>query len=605
VSPSEAWGPVPSGERWHSGRWSLDRRCDELADIRCDGEIVLRGVRAVARDQDWRTAAPQEVTADASSTADGPDGPDGDLTIRLRIAERGIALTGTVRVEGAGDRLAVTFEATADRDSLTNRTGLVVLHPPRLAGSELAVGRTDGTEAPMRFPVAISPHQPARDIASLSWADHGTAFHLGFEGDVFEMEDQRNWSDASFKTYSRSLDEPFPYVVLAGERIRQRVVLTAGARPPQDASLDEPAPEPTASIAPDMTPLELTAAGPFPLIAIGASTAPSPGPAVPDPVAAHRHVELDLGDPVWPAALDRAQLGAEDLSVMLVSPEPADPTLLADAVGALIAGVPLRWVGITSAVSHVSEPGLVAALRAALPAEVPVAGGARSHFTELNREWDRVARSALDGLFVATTPLFHTGETEQLVEAVAMQRLIAQDLAGRAAGMPVHIGPVTLRPRFNNVATSTPPAAQRTDLSEGYGAQRTGSDDPRQASPELAAWVVSSAAALAVPGVASLTCFEEWGPRGLRTSDGADLPVREALAALAALQGGELLTAESADGLVRAIGSRRGEHGEVLLANLSAQPRTVGVQGVAAATRSVEVGPFGWSRLEVRAPGRD
>ena len=31
------------------------------------------------------------------------------------------------------------------------------------------------------------------------------------------MEDQRNWSDASFKTYSRPLALPFPYPVAAGE----------------------------------------------------------------------------------------------------------------------------------------------------------------------------------------------------------------------------------------------------------------------------------------------------------------------------------------------------------------------------------------------------
>ncbi|APX33621.1 hypothetical protein BH708_13860 [Brachybacterium sp. P6-10-X1] len=47
--------------------------------------------------------------------------------------------------------------------------------------------------------------------------------------------------------------------------------------------------------------------------------------------------------------------------------------------------------------------------------------------------------------------------------------------------------------------------------SAGYGAQRTGVDDSRQASPELAAWTIASAAALAVPGVASLTSFEQRG----------------------------------------------------------------------------------------------
>jgi D-apionolactonase len=40
------------------------------------------------------------------------------------------------------------------------------------------------------------------------------------------MEDQRNWTDASFKTYSTPLELPFPVEVAAGERIFQRVVLS-------------------------------------------------------------------------------------------------------------------------------------------------------------------------------------------------------------------------------------------------------------------------------------------------------------------------------------------------------------------------------------------
>ena len=36
------------------------------------------------------------------------------------------------------------------------------------------------------------------------------------KGDAFEMEDQRNWADASFKTYVRPLPKPRPYVIAEG-----------------------------------------------------------------------------------------------------------------------------------------------------------------------------------------------------------------------------------------------------------------------------------------------------------------------------------------------------------------------------------------------------
>ena len=40
------------------------------------------------------------------------------------------------------------------------------------------------------------------------------------------MEDQRNWTDASFKTYCTPLARPFPVPVQAGDRVDQRVALT-------------------------------------------------------------------------------------------------------------------------------------------------------------------------------------------------------------------------------------------------------------------------------------------------------------------------------------------------------------------------------------------
>ena len=171
-----------------------------------------------------------------------------------------------------------------------------------------------------------------------------------------------------------------------------------------------------------------------------------------------------------------------------------------------------------------------------------------------------------------------------------MQRLIAQQTVAMAGGAPVHIGPVSLRPRFNNVATAPEPAPTRADLAEGYGAEFTGSPDPRQAAPELAAWTIASAAALAVPGVASLAWFEEWGPRGIRSDSGEQLPVAAAIVALTRL--GDLLGRAAVGRQPRRarLGDRRAHrrplHDEVLVANLDARPREVTIVVDASACRS-------------------
>ena len=52
------------------------------------------------------------------------------------------------------------------------------------------------------------------------------------EGDTFEMEDHRNWTDASFKTYVRPLALPWPYTPPAGQAVSQSVKRHAERRAP-------------------------------------------------------------------------------------------------------------------------------------------------------------------------------------------------------------------------------------------------------------------------------------------------------------------------------------------------------------------------------------
>ena len=565
---------------WRSGPWSLELRDDELADIAFGGRVALRSIRAVVRDRDWDTAAlvVDDVTEDA-----------GSLLLHVHTADLGAALSGTLRVDASADALSADLHLTAHRAFATNRTGLVVLHPPAAAGAPLLVRHADGSHEDTRFPRRISPHQPVLDIAGLVWRSGGLDVDVRFAGDVFEMEDQRNWTDASFKTYSRPLARPFPYDLAAGERVRQRVEVRVRAA--------------AGASVPDRDVIELDAGGVFPGIQLGAATAPDPAPAV-AAIGDAVLVELDLATRSWPAALARAAASGLPLDVRFVLADDAPDAIRAGALA--LHGIPLARVAAFAAAgpaAHVSDAAAIAALRDALAQAgitAPVVGGARSHFTELNRERHRLPDD-LDGIVFSLTPLFHSRGTEQLVESVAMQRLIAEQAVGDAAGRPVHIGPVTLRPRFNNVATTPPPTPTDTDLRAGYGPHLIDADDARQDAPELAAWTIAGAAALAVPGVASLTYFEEWGPRGIRRADGTDRPVAAALRALASLSGMRLLHGASPDGLVWAIGAgSSGGDETVLVANLDRRPRPVTVR-TTGATASIALDAGGWAQLRTVA----
>ncbi|WP_345800366.1 hypothetical protein AAIB33_12925 [Microbacterium sp. AZCO] len=569
---TDAWHASHGPSRlWRGGPWALELRDDELADLTFDGRRVLRSIRAVVRDRDWNTAewVLEQVASD-----------DSTLELLLHSDGYGAELRGTVRVDVSGDLLVVSFDAVSTTPFETNRTGLVVLHPPQIAGAPLAITHSDASVEASTFPRSISPHQPADDIAGLAWHDDGLEVDVRFTGDVFEMEDQRNWTDASYKTYSRPLALPFPYALAAGDRVRQSIAVRVAPLSPPDRVTDRDR-------------LVLAGGGAFPAISVGASTAPDPAPPL-VPIGQALLVELDLAAPNRHAALARAAASGRPLDVRLVL-DPLRPDALDDLVVRL-SGLPVVRLGAFDPHTHVTDRDASAAVRAAAARaglDVAIVGGARSHFTELNREQDSIADD-VDGVVFSVTPLFHSRTTEQLIEAVGMQRLVAEQAVRIARGTPVHVGPVTLRPRFNNVATVLPAPPPQTDLSLGYGAHFADTEDERQDAPQLAAWTIASAAALAVPGVASVAYFEEWGPRGVVRADGTERPAAAALRALAALSGLPAESAASPDGLVWAVKGG----GTLLLANLDRDDRepTVVVDGE---ERTASLPAGGWVSLEV------
>ena len=565
---------------WRSGLWSLERRDDEFADISYRDRLVLRSVRAVVRDRNWDTARlVVDRVRDSGAT----------LTLYVRSEGLGSSFRGVVRVEARGTRLLVIADLESTDEFTTNRTGIVVLHPPRLAGEPLHVRHSDGTVEATSFPRAISPHQPVVDIAALSWRYAGVDVATYFEGDVFEMEDQRNWSDASYKTYSRPLALPFPYDIAPGERVRQSVWIDV-------REVDDTRPDSE----PDLIRLEI--GGPVFELAVGASTAPDPAPAPSSLRPPAVLVELDLRTPNWRAALTRAAVSGARLDVRVIASADAPFDDLASALAGVAVKPGIARIGVFEADLQVTDAAVLAAMRRALDAadlRLSIIGGSRAHFTELNREQESVPRD-IDGVAFSTTPLFHSLGTEQLVESVAMQRSIALQAVELSDGLPVHVGPVTLRPRFNDAATTPQPLPTRGDLAAGYGAEFTGASDPRQSAEELAAWTLASAAALAVPGVASLAFFEEWGERGIRTSAGEPYPVASAIEALADLcaSGGRMLWGASPDGLVWAIGARTDEGDVALVSNLDRTTRHVTVTTDDAET-TASIPAFGWLRHEL------
>ena len=214
---------APKSVTLRAGELTVEFVTGGLRTLRFEGHEVLRTVAYVVRDSSWGTYNP-EITECSIHQGDGSFAVT--YQGRCASADPSQALTYQASITGNAQG-SLVFEVLAEplTPFLTARCGFAVLHPiDGVAGRQVIVEHVDGSQEQATFPDLIAPAQPFKDIRALQHSvTPGITARCCLNGDVFEMEDQRNWSDASFKTYSRPLELPWPYVLDAGTRNEQSV----------------------------------------------------------------------------------------------------------------------------------------------------------------------------------------------------------------------------------------------------------------------------------------------------------------------------------------------------------------------------------------------
>ena len=134
-----------------------------------------------------------------------------------------------------------------DGEALTRfeycRIGFCVLHPDSLSGAAYEARTLDGA-ADGRLPRLIAPQVlkeggvvppiPVFEALTVTSAD-GRSVRVESAGEPFEMEDQRNWTDASFKSYIPPIRPGYPYVAEQGARFGQCVTISVGPAASEEA----------------------------------------------------------------------------------------------------------------------------------------------------------------------------------------------------------------------------------------------------------------------------------------------------------------------------------------------------------------------------------
>jgi len=494
------------GERLEFGAMSLTMDLPGLRAISWGRAELVHAVLVAVRDRNWGTV-PARVTVSENRVSGT------EVSIRFACVheneEVGFWWDGTVRGNVTSERTCtLTYEmiGRATRDFLGNRVGFCVLHPLSVTGQSVSLKSPSATSEG-RFPVEIAPSQPFVDLNGMGYAVDGAAVEIAFEGELFETEDQRNWTDASFKTYCPPLHIPYPRLFQAGEEVSQKVVFeltgtVARTRPKRRSTHVE---------------VRVGTVGRKTLprigVALGKSQHRDDVKRVTGPLArlgpAHLHVVVEPALPDWENDLRAAAGAASDVRAVLQLEVVADDADSFEAVAHVLSdcakgsqsdvGAVLLFDGRRSVTTRpLASAWQSFARHLGLPSVIY--GGSRANFVELNRNSPPL--DLLSGLTFALNPQVHAFSAEEIVETLPVQEAVARQAAAMAPNLRLHVGPVTLQPRFNPVATDA-------------GARTKVLPDPRLSSLWAAAWTLGSVAALTHGGAQELTFFEALGERAI------------------------------------------------------------------------------------------
>lgn len=563
----------------------------ELRWIRLGEREILRGIYAAVREAGWAT-----VPASVEDLQIHAEPESFRISFVARHRRGDVVMDWQAAIEGTPEgRIVYTIDGTAGSSFLKNRIGFCVLHPAaECAGQACVVEGVDGRRSSLAFPRLVAPHQPFFEVRAISHeVAPGVEAEVRMDGDTFETEDQRNWSDASFKTYCTPLARPFPVEVKAGARVQQSVSLRVfglASEPVRIVAAAVPGalPQQRNSAEPVIVQVEPSGALARPALGLAGAGLVGPTQAEVEALRAlrldHLRVDLRLDEAGWEAALeravDRARVADAPLEAALFLPDEPAPAL--HALAARARGLHARvshWL-LFRAVDLCTREGDAALARAVLAAVDPAAafgGGVDRYFADLNRR--RPSPAGLDRVSFSLNPQVHAFDDATLLENLASLAWTAETARSFAGGASLGLSPVTLRPRVDPRPLASRPADEPPFT-----------DDPRQASPLAAAWTLGCVAAAAAAGFASVTLFEISGPRGVMAGE-RRFPVYQALADLAALRDAALVPARSRrPERVQALALRSGGLTRLFLANVGDEVHPVRVEGLAGNARWAPLG---------------
>ncbi len=469
------------------GDLSLEVELDAIRAIRWKGVEAVSGIYWPIRDSNWIALEQENVRESLTS-----NGEKVEFDLKFSIAKGMLNCELSLNASKSGF-LELQLLMIPQVDFKTNRSGFAVLHPIfGVAGKPLAVTHSDGSRDEMEFPLLISPGQPVFDIAGLRHEVEGVVVDISFDGEIFEMEDQRNWSDASYKTYCRPLVFPFTYTLRAGKTVRQSIAISlsgspSGARSPVRKTLAlDPVPKPFPDVGLALENGWMCSSENNHLVA----------------AASPKFFQVRIDSCTDSAFLREVARFSEemrveiDLEVVVAGDRDVDESLRAAADALAVAGVaPSRVLPLPEGYLTSHQPTgpwpkgatpaeAVAALRRVFP-DAMAGGGVLTNFTEFNRHPPNP--ELCDFVSHGMTAIVHVADDRSVVETLESYPSIFASAEALAKGRPYRLGLVSIGMRSNPYG---PAVADNPDMKRQIMAMH----DPRHRGLFAAAWIVGALA---------------------------------------------------------------------------------------------------------------
>jgi hypothetical protein len=574
-APADAAGPLDLC----AGPLTLLYENGYIRSLRLGGVEIVRRVYAALRDEFWNSVAGSIEDLSVQRTASSFL-----ITYNSRHRRGEIDFLWGAEITGkSSGEITFSLRGIALTRFRRNRIGLCVLHPVSVCkGKPCRIETVDGLTVEGTFPVAIAPYQPFVNMCALSCPiASGLDATLRFEGDAFETEDQRNWTDATYKTYSTPLSLPLPVTVEKGTMICQKVTI----------NIDKP----TASIIHVPLSLQIDFSGQAAALRVPEIGATENRGGVISPNAIDRLKSLCLSHVRVDCSFARDDVSkqlehASAVSDMLGRPIElalyfaADPRAEAALLAARYANAPFpirRFLVFHDNERSVSAETVatVNGLLRELSSSAAIAGGTDRYFVEINRS--RPPAEMLDAITFAATPQVHTFDNTSIMENLPGLRETLCAAASFSCGKPVIISPLTLRPGIN-------PLSPQTD----------GGPDDRQPTLFTAAWLAGALAWCTSGNAMSVTLGDLRGPGGLLSPDGNAHPLCLPLAWIGSYSGAQASFHSGSDpSQIIGLKCQKDKHLQMIAINLSDRVSKVVLRGLPAPCRLTLLDNASWKQV--------